>query len=432
MSNFNPKSNEHLQAFQLGWTLSEILGRVRRGARPPDTQRTPSPEYSPRLSVSTGKLEKSTEQFRDAVMRWEALAYALRIIDEDASAEEPMRVPIERLKGAFSDENDASFGPPAQLREELEIWSLQARAQLLARDWHLAKAINTGASLAATFWYMRPPPALPNHLRSQRRVEQIASWQSKEIPKDRRAEDWRKLLSDYRLKVEQRRVRDLSPALPKYVAKTLVHHLDHWRIGRDLVYDEQGRLRRASIFRRRFSPLLRRVLRRLGKRRPRRRSPRLLPEDEKDIQRDLERQFSKWHDMIFGWRGPEEFLWVWDRLSIAGIRLLGTSTVIVGLSIGLALVAYLWGYVAIKVVASGVPKLLKQGDIGDRLALLSALTGWVTTTFVILRTVANWIPQAYNWLDEALTSCFVARRTLVNWRSTWRKNWKRRDIGDNS
>lgn len=144
--------DKRLQAFQLGWTSTEILGRVRRGARPPRTQPDRSPTYSPRLSVSTGELRTSTDQFHEAVLRLEALSFALGLISDKTPPEDPMRAPIERLKRALAGADNEKFGPPSRLRQELQEWNLKARTQLLAQDQRLARAMRTGASLADTFW----------------------------------------------------------------------------------------------------------------------------------------------------------------------------------------------------------------------------------------------------------------------------------------
>jgi hypothetical protein len=94
--------DKRLQAFQLGWTLCEILGRVRRGARPSFVQETRPPTYAPRVSVSTGELHSSTDQFRDAVLRLEALSRTLNLIGEKDPPDSPLRSPIERLKHALA------------------------------------------------------------------------------------------------------------------------------------------------------------------------------------------------------------------------------------------------------------------------------------------------------------------------------------------
>jgi hypothetical protein len=424
-------SENHLfRAFQLGWTLAEVLGRVRCGARSPDKQKQRgSSGYASRLSVSTGKLEKSTEQFRVAVMRWEALALALGVISEETPTDAPISVPIEHLKQALEGKQGIQFGPPARLRRELESWSLQARSQLLAQDKLLAEAMNVGGSLADTFWamYASPKPSKKKQTTAQR-IVRVPARQSKSVSDKYREADWRELLSDYRLTVLCRRIQGLAEALPPYVASTLVHHLRRWQIGRELAYDSRGQLYHLPWYRRLRWPG--RTPAWIRKRWPRRESPRLLPEDEHAIRQALDRQMQRWHGMLFGWRRPAEFLRVLDRVSIAVLRCIATSLLILGLGVGLAAVAYLWGRAAIWFIGPAIPEFLSQGDLEERLKVLSAVAGWSTTTFLILRTVASWVPQAYDWLDETLTARRVARRTLVEWNSTLAVLEKQRGEGD--
>lgn len=221
--------DKRLQAFQLGWTSTEILGRVRRGARPPKTQPDRSPTYSPRLSVSTGELRTSTDQFHEAVLRLEALSFALGLISDKMSPEDPMRAPIERLKRALAGADNEKFGPLSRLRQELQEWSLKARTQLLAQDQRLARAMRTGASLADTFWYMRQVTEPSSEQKeTETRSERIRARQSDKV---RRGEDWRRLLSDDRLKVERVWWKGLDEALPPYIPGGLGRHLRHWQIG---------------------------------------------------------------------------------------------------------------------------------------------------------------------------------------------------------
>jgi hypothetical protein len=404
-------ADKSLQAFQLGWTLTEILGRVRRGARPARSQRKRPPDYAPRLSVSTGELRTSTDQFHGAVLRWEALSYALELIGDQALPDDPMRAPIERQKRALAGETDEKFGPPVLLRRELQQWSLAARAKLLAQDQRLARAMRTGASLGDTFWHLRRAPEPSSEEKeTQTRAERIEARQSDKVSSE---EDWRRLLSDDRLKVERVWWKGLAEALPPYIPEVLAGHLRYWQIGRELAYDGRGRLYRLPWYRRLRWPWRRPGW--MGGGGPRRTSPVLLPEDENAIQRALERQVKYWQDMLFGWRRPDQYLWRRDQSLVMLLRTLGLLLAFILMGVGLAFLAYGWWRVLQLVVGPAVADVLAQGSLDDRLKLLSASAGWLTTVFMIIRTMLGWVPKVYRWLDQNLTARRVARRTLVAW-----------------
>jgi len=66
------------QAFLLGWTLAETLGRLRGGARP--YRRSPADDnYAPRLNVSENEPGSSGLAFWTATHRLLALADALEL-----------------------------------------------------------------------------------------------------------------------------------------------------------------------------------------------------------------------------------------------------------------------------------------------------------------------------------------------------------------
>jgi len=409
--------DKRLQAFQLGWTLAEILGRVRRGARPSRSRESRLPSYAPRLSVSTGKLRTSTDQFNEAVLRLETLAAELGVIEEERPSEDPIRAPIERLKQAVVGEESVTFGPPLRLRGELQEWSLIVRAQLLSQDLPLAQAMTAGSSLADTFWYMRQVPKPPSDVRNRLRSERVAEQKSLKVPKGRQDEDLRRLLSDYRLKVVRGRLVGLSETLPPHVAGMLVYHLRHWQIGRELAYDGRGYLYRLPWYRRIGWPG--RTPAWIRKRWPRYDSPRLLPEDEDAVQRALERQVARWQDMLFGWRRPDEFLWWIDRLAIAGIRFVALLFLSIVVGLALALLIYTFGYIVNLVVSPAVPDVLAHGELDDRLKLLAAVGGWLTLAWTVGRAGVGWIPRALRWLENSLTAWLLAQRTLVRWDSTY-------------
>jgi hypothetical protein len=67
------------------------------------------------------------------------------------------------------------------------------------------------------------------------------------------------------------------------------------------------------------------------------------------------------------------------------------------------------------VVGPALGDVLSSGELDDRLKLLSALAGWLTTVLMIVRSVLGWMPKMYRWLDRNLTAWLAARRTLVAW-----------------
>jgi hypothetical protein len=264
--------------------------------------------------------------------------------------------------------------------------------------------MRTGASLADTFWYMRQvPEPSAEQMAAQTRAQRIRAQQ----PTGSSGEQaWRRLLSDRRLKVERVWWKGLAEALPDYIPDVLAHHLRYWQIGRELAYDEQGKLYRLPWRRRQRWPWARDA---------RQTSPALLPEDENAIQRALRRQVRYWQDMLFGWRRPDQYLWPRDQVLITVLRSLGLLLVFALVGVALGLLAYGWWRVLELVVGPALGDLLSSGELDDRLKLLSALAGWLTTVLMIVRSVLGWMPKVYRCLDRNLTARLAARRTLVAW-----------------
>ena len=75
MKTDKPSPNVNVQArvtnaFLLGWSISELLGRYRKGVRPPPAQKSPRPaDYARRLDVSNGSIERATDGFLFAAQR---------------------------------------------------------------------------------------------------------------------------------------------------------------------------------------------------------------------------------------------------------------------------------------------------------------------------------------------------------------------------
>jgi hypothetical protein len=256
--------------------------------------------------------------------------------------------------------------------------------------------MNTGASLADTFWYMRKIPNPPKKVPGKPRPKQIEARQLEGVPKDRKQEDWRKLLSNLRLKVVRRRLKKLVDVLPPYVAETLIQHLRRWQIGRELAYDDQGVLHRHRQYRRAETPIL-------------------LPEDENAIQRALGKQFKRWEDMIFGWRPADQFLYWIDRLILILLRFLVVVLLFGLVGAGFGLLTYIYGLIIKGTLGSALNEVLTAGEIGDRLKLLAAASGWLSTIFTVGQTVWKKVIQVYEWIDQNITGWFIAQRTLVTW-----------------
>jgi hypothetical protein len=279
---------------------------------------------------------------------------------------------------AWMEGGEEPFYSPHELRELLNAWSLQVWARLNAESAAAARAFSAGMSLADTYWYQRPPARRP---------------------KDRElsAENWRRLLSRYRLTTICRRLATIESDLPPYVVAVVSRHLARWSIGEELGYSA-GRVARIANSKQ---------------------SAPLKPEDEARLQQALERQAQNWSTMLFGLREATAFLTARDRFRIGLVRRFGLFVVL--LLTALLLVA-ISAYLGLFLSATLFPFLLqalrlKESGVGDWLAVASLL--WTVLIAVpvpfVLRSIFQGTRTIQIWLNDTLTIRAIAGRTFVPW-----------------
>jgi hypothetical protein len=410
-------ASDVVNALRLGWTLAELLGRIRKGARPPGL-RPRQPDYAPRLTAGHGTVERSSTGLVFTAHRLLALAAVLdvRCVDDPELQQRIEELPttIERWLAGYDD----NFYTPAQIRQLLEHWSLRAWAQLNARSDAAVLAFTLGMSLADTYWYLRKP--------AQRPKERVSE------------EDWTRLLSVYRLAVERDRLAMLRPYLPNYLVTTLRSHLNDWSIGTELERAPDGTLRRVPFYTRTSHPLGWRIspaawsrastLYRLTHfwgylpafQRPNR-VPEVTADEEITLQENLKRQAEVWRSLIFGLRPPTGYLQPADRISIRLLNV-GCATGLV-LIFGLALTALTWliGTRLFPLAAQLLPGLADLesapgSEVRGWLALLVQVVpglGVLGVLGLTLYRVGRWIYQ--HWTDFVASWLFVRRRTLKRW-----------------
>ncbi len=414
-------SSDVLNALRLGWTVSELLGRIRKGARPP-RRRYRGPNYVPRITAGEGTIESSSAALVFAALRLLALSDALSVKCEDDEALQQIVEGLPRSLERWLAGRRSAFYTPAQLRQILENWSLRIWSQLNARSEAAALAFTLGISLADTYWYLRKPAQRPRRC----------------PPK----EDWRELLSVYRLAVERDRLETLRPYLPAYLVTTLRSHLNHWSIGTELERDAQGNLRRVPFLVRTSHPLgwrispdrwdragwFFRVTHPLGFipffRRPNR-SPNLTDEEEIALQEALERQAEIWSSLIFGLRQPATYLfrrdWFWIRIiTWTGVAMAVAGVILVALwgvaRLGPALVNV--AQPAFDRIAPGVTRFLRQpgGGVREWVALAIQVIPVVAGLGAAVVGLYRWAARLYRGWNERVTGWFIVRRrTLVPW-----------------
>ncbi len=365
-------------AFLLGWSLSELLGHLRKGTRP-RSQTVPSPpDSAPRLDVSFGTVEKNTDGMYLAAQRIVQLYLQLGFESPDkATALSQQIFTLPEKLGDWLEGKAKDFNSPRDLRELLNAWSLQVWARLEGESQLSAQAFTTGISIADTYWYLRLP---------LRRRKKVLS-----------AEDWRRLLSKYRMDVERTRLRTLEECMPPYIAAVLRNHLKEWSIGTELALRD-GRLVRIG------EPA---------------QNEALPAKEESLLQHALARQMRNWEAMVFGQRTALSYLHSSDRRLIAVLRGVGLFLVLLATAILLLAIAVVVAYFF---ALGPLPLLLdilnqRQASISEWLAVVSLL--W---TILIAVPVPIAIRAAYQgtrsiqqWLDDTLTTWFITRRTYVPW-----------------
>lgn len=139
-------------AFLLGWAVSQTLGYLRKGARPTPGASARPADYAPRLVVSDGVADKSTDAFVLAAQRVVQFYRALEF--EDADSASPLTAAVNHLPQeleAWLSGQSPKFYDPHELRELLNSWSLQVWARLGGASVDGLRAFTAGMSLADTF-----------------------------------------------------------------------------------------------------------------------------------------------------------------------------------------------------------------------------------------------------------------------------------------
>jgi|GEM_PF-1504561 len=387
----------HIQAFQLGWTLAEILGRVGQGLHTTQNQNKATAKlakiYYPRLSISTGRGQSSkTEQFRIAVLRWEALAQTLGFLTRDTGVEQPLRAPIEAFKQYLNDPT-VKRPPVAELQMVLQDWGLQAHARLAAQDVQLGTALIAGASLADTYWYWYPAPQATT-------------------AKKLRDQTWYELLSKERLFELRRRIESIEPLLPPYIGLVIRKHLQHWQIGRELYYDSKK-----VLYRRRFRGGPKWWRKRLNWKERATPATQLRHTDERDVHEALEKQTEQWADLILGWKRPEQFLGFTDYRWAEGIYFLVAAVGAVLTGVLLFLAFWGWSWMIVKLSGSTLAGVFQQGELKDQLLFISTALGWLGTLVTLGKFMVQQTARAAQAAQDWLTAQIIARRTLSAWDS---------------
>ncbi len=368
-------------AFLLGWTVSELLGHLRKGVRP--AQSAPITEdYAPRIIPSNGAVDKPADAFVFAAHRliqfWRQTGFEK---DEKTSALNLEIYVLPNQIRAWLNGEEKTFYSAGQFRTLLNEWSLQVWARLNGVSADCARAFSEGMSLADTYWYMRLPT---------RRPKELSAAQMRE-------EDWRTLLSRYRLDVEGSRLKGLDRHLPRYVSRIIRNHLNEWSIGTELYY-EGSRLKRS---------------------RHRKKAVELARDDEKDLQRALGRQMENWEAMLFGFREAETFLPIRDQRLVRIARWMGLLVVFLLTAFFLLLVSALIGFFAGAALLPQVNQSLtgKEVEVSDWLSVVSLLWTilFVTVIPIVLRAAYRFTRDAHQWIHDWLMVFFITRRTLVKW-----------------
>jgi hypothetical protein len=372
-------------AFLLGWAVSQTLGHLRKGARPSQKASTRPADYAPRLVVADGVAEKSTDAFVLAAQRVVQFYRALGFEATDLAS--PLTETVDRLPQALSAwlaGESTQFYSPHELRELLNSWSLQVWARLGGDSVDGLRAFTAGMSLADTFWYLRLPTRRPKGSK----------------PGELSDENWRRLLSKYRLDTERSRLRSLEGHLPAYAAAVISRHLEAWRVGTELGYRD-GKFVRIKD----------------GKE-----TGALQPNDEARLQQALARQVQNWEAMVFGSREATTFLQSRDRRRIRIGHTLGLVLSLILFSLILASALAGIGYFFVGVLTVVVPALLRklpnlQVSVSDLVAIGNLL--WTVLVGLnlplLIRLAYQPARAAQKWIDDQLTIYYIARRTYVPW-----------------
>ncbi len=395
-----PISAERVQmALRFGWTMAEVYGRLRR----PLLWKRTAPE-TPRLFVS-GFSPTSGERLWVATRRLLLLWQALFQREEQASDDEGLPEMLVELLDQMEDlirEEPTELPPVEDVFEELNHWSRECWARLDAEASVLAEAVTLGASLADTFWHMRPP-------------------RKGEAPS--RKETWRYLLGPQRLTALIRSVRRVEPYLTEGTGRMLRHSLWEWSVARELTYSQSGEVKIAcpQLYALRSVYLLRR-LRRWWMEKQGLRLLELHLDDEKELWRQLQKQMLVWERLIFG-RSVEQLLRPSDWRQVRWMaRLLYAFAAVFFVMVGAAFfLGLLW--VGRFVVALLLPFLVPPTRFEEWLALggsAVAVLGFVVTQ---LRTGVRRLHDLYGSIYEWVLACKLDQRSLQAWNGRTKPLW---------
>jgi len=410
------------QAFLLGWTLAETLGRLRRGARP-GRRRSVGDDHAPRLNVSDNEPGSSGRAFWTGIRRLLTLAEELDLLEEDDDQRDDWEKQLRELPSQIEQadaQREPRYKTPAELRELLDRWSLAVQARLNGRSTDLGRALTAGASLADTCWYLRSPPRPSKMELSRPRLERLAEIENQKRKRPS-AEDWRRLLSFYRLHVERTRVHSLRHALLPYVPDVVTRHLQAWTIGETLYYDDCSRLRRRPWWQ---SPAFQMWLPRWMRRHYH--SPILLPEDEIALVKALNQQETRWRQMLFGFRRPEDFLHRRDRVTIGLLRRLLLSFLVLGIGLAASALLYALGLIVAAAVWPAFQALMQGAELGDWLKVITTAAGWLSVLGLLGKALFQWTREAQARIHHWLMVRAIARRAYVVWDRVIREQERKR------
>ena len=402
---------EHLTAQQvrlalrLGWSISEVCGRIHKGAyfRKPQ-ERLPG-ETLPRLSFSD-------RGFTEAQRLWltsrciNALTTALLKelgVGQGGSEEmipRPIRDLPQRIKSHIDDPHAVPLPAEQELYELFEDWSADFSVTLNVYSGLLNLAFTFGASLADTYWYMRP---------------------ARRFGRGKSPESWHELLIRQRLTEIIRRARRLEPYLPPGVGAALRHSLWEWGVAQELER-HQGRVRIAypRLYRWRFIRWVREIrAHRMAKRWVGKvgeeRFVALERDEEKGIYRNLRRQAKVWGDLIHGSREPRDYLLPSDWRQVRWMALAASA-----LTFGAALIpgVFLLGTLlraSISLVTKLQPIAALPTQLKDWLAVATTLATVVLVLTTQMGRVIRGLLNLYRSFHDWLVMRKIEQRTLVAW-----------------
>lgn len=394
-------------ALHLGWSISEVYGRIHKGVYLRKRDEQSLSEIPPRFSFSDRQFTVGQRLWL-ASHRINALAETLMKelgVEEGASAaEEMLSQPIRDLPDRIRRHIDDPHGVPLPTERELyqifEDWSVDLSVRLSVHSGLLSLAFTFGGGLADTYWYMRPP---------------------RRFGRGKSPESWHELLVRQRLTEMIRRARRLEPYLPPEVGLLLRHSLWEWGIAQEMERHE-GKLRIAHPWLYRWRAI-HRVRERRAKKMARRwegkvgeeRFVTLERNEERDIYRNLRRQARIWSDLIHGSREPQDYLLPSDWRQVRGIAGVMSGAVIVLLAVtGWYGVQFLFRVINY-LLTTFSPRIAFPTELTDLLAITTTLA--TVALFLATQTVriARRLIGLYRSLHQWLVKRKMEQRTLVGW-----------------